>query len=167
MDGKIISTLLLFGLGVCWAVGEYGATVRAAENFKIVDGDSLERGAERIRILNIDAPEYTQRCYDANNWKYMCGIKATEHLKTLMSGAVRCERNGEDRYGRSLAVCYRADGTDIGRQMVRNGWAVAYGDAYRRDEEYARQYRKGIWQGKFMRPELFRAMRKSRKSPRK
>lgn len=167
MNRNIVMILFLLGTGICWAVGEYDGAVWAAENLKVVDGDSLENGEERIRILNIDAPEYKQFCYNAAGDKYMCGQKALEYMRYLVKDGVRCEKRDTDRYGRSLSECYQNDGTDVGRQMVLSGWAVAYGDAYLPEEAEARKHKRGIWQGRFMRPELFRALQKSRKSSRK
>lgn len=167
MSRNIVMMLFLLGTGICWAVGEYDGAVWAAENLKVVDGDSLENGEERIRILNIDAPEFLQKCYDANGWKYRCGFEAGQALRKLTAGGVVCHGKDKDRYGRVLAECYRPDGLNIGREMVLRGWAVAYGDAYLPEEEEARKHKRGIWQGRFMRPELFRALQKSRKSPRK
>ena len=45
--------------------------------------------------------------------------------------------------------------------MVALGWAVAYkrySTDYVTDEILAKKSKKGIWQGRFMRPELFRAL---------
>lgn len=39
----------------------------AAETFRVVDGDSLERGGERIRLLDIDAPEFLQNVMTATD----------------------------------------------------------------------------------------------------
>ena len=49
--------------------------------------------------------------------------------------------------------------------MVRNGWALRYRTSkYREDEQYAKQHLLGMWQGKFMRPALQRALyRKNKK----
>ena len=38
---------------------------------------------------------------------------------------VRCEAQGTDRYGRTIATC-SVQGEDIEAWMVLNGWALAY-----------------------------------------
>ena len=111
----------MLGKFLLYAFFAMASVAKAAENFNVVDGDSLEAGSERLRLMNIDAPEFFQKCYDASGWKYLCGFEATEHLKRLMQGQVRCERYGKDRYGRSLVECWRADGMNIGQEMVRSG----------------------------------------------
>ena len=44
-----------------------------AKYVKVVDGDSLEIDGRRVRLIDIDAPEYKQYCFDANREKYYCG----------------------------------------------------------------------------------------------
>ena len=48
--------------------------------------------------------------------------------------------------------------------MVLNGWAVSYGDKYSEDEIIAKKMKRGIWQGNFMRPELYRALQKKKEN---
>lgn len=130
--------------------------------YRVVDGDSLEKGEVRIRLIGIDAPEYLQDCHDKNNEKYRCGIKATEYLQSLMHGQIKCEHKGKDRYGRYLSECFNSGGININRQMVISGWAIAYGDDYAEEEKVAKNSKAGVWQGKFMRPELFRALNRTK-----
>jgi endonuclease YncB( thermonuclease family) len=68
-----------------------------------------------------------------------------------------------DRYGRTVAVC-RAGDTDLNRQMVLDGWALAYRQHEHRyvgNEATARANRRGLWQGRFERPGDWRAMYRS------
>ncbi|MCQ2741419.1 MAG: thermonuclease family protein [Alphaproteobacteria bacterium] len=129
-----------------------------ALEYHVVDGDSLEYGTERIRLNGIDAPEYFQSCKDQKGNDYSCGIAAKNHLAELVANGISCTEQGTDKYGRSLQECFLSDGTDINKEMVASGWAVAYGDKYKKEETQAKQARKGIWKGKFMRPELYRAL---------
>lgn len=153
---------------ILWfVVAFFSASCCFASDYSVVDGDSLEKGRERLRILDIDAPEFLQKCADASNWKYRCGYESGQYLRQLMVGNVVCEAKGKDRYGRTLADCYRADGLNIGREMVLQGWAVAYSDRYQKEERAAKAAKRGIWQGKFMRPELYRALQKRTESRRK
>ncbi len=154
---RFVWVVLLLGVSVCQAAG----------GFVVVDGDSLEYQGERIRILDIDAPEFLQKCYDGSGWQYRCGFEAKEYLRKLVSGNVRCERFGKDRYGRSLMDCYTANGVNVGSEMVRQGQAVAYSDRYQKEEREAKAAKRGIWQGKFMRPELYRALKKSHETLKK
>ena len=51
----------------------------------------------------------------------------------------------------------RLTGVDLSADMIRLGWAVANGDAYRSEEGEAELTRRGIWQGAFERPADWRA----------
>jgi endonuclease YncB( thermonuclease family) len=74
----------------------------------IIDGDTLAIGTERIRLLNIDAPEsFRSRC----ERELVMGLKAKERLAALArSGPLEIERHGHDRYRRTLARVYAAKG---------------------------------------------------------
>lgn len=122
----------------------------------IHDGDTLTVDGQRVRLRGIDAPEYGQSCEAAGS-AYPCGRQARTFLAGLTKGkSVACRGWERDIYDRLLGVCtVGAPPLDINREMVRRGWAVAYGD-YRADEELARNARLGLWQGDFERPRDWR-----------
>jgi endonuclease YncB( thermonuclease family) len=69
----------------------------------------------------IAAPDPQQLCDDG----YPAGQEAIKALLGLMKGRkIACDFNGRDPSGRTLAVC-RANGRDLGEQMVRDGAAWA------------------------------------------
>jgi endonuclease YncB( thermonuclease family) len=71
---------------------------------------------------------------------------------------VRCEGNRRDRYGRPLVHCWVGD-LDLGREIVRLGWAVSeFGKEYRQDEEIAHAAQLGAWAGTFERPRDWRKL---------
>lgn len=119
------------------------------------DGDSLTLGKERVRMRGIDAPEYNQTCAK-DGATYPCGRRSREALTRLIAGrTVVCRGSDRDRYGRLLGRC-SAGGTDLNREQVRAGWAVAYGD-YEDEEAAARAAGIGLWAGDFERPRDWRA----------
>lgn len=135
--------------------------VSGVQEVTVLDGDSLILNGREIRLSGIDAPEYKQMCEDRHHRKYDCGQEAKQYLTALTSGRrLECRRIETDRYKREVAVCL-ADGEELNREMVLAGWAVAY-DRYTQDyvqaEQDARKAKRGLWQGKFMKPELFRAL---------
>lgn len=107
-----------------------------------VDGDTLKLAGQTYRLDQIDAPETAQTC-----GPYAAGREATKALSGLMQGrAVACEHVTYDRYGRSVAIC-RADGRDMGADMVRQGhaWAfLRYGRRYVGLEDQARREGLGV-----------------------
>ena len=124
----------------------------------VADGDSLTLDGVRVRLRGIDAPESVQSCTLAG-MSHPCGREAREHLVHLIGGRpVTCTWGREDRYGRRLGRC-RAGETDLNAEMVRSGWAVAYG-GYEREEADARAHRRGLWSSDFAWPEDFRRARR-------
>lgn len=124
-----------------------------------VDGDTLDIGDERIRLIGIDAPEDGQTCQAAGE-EWRCGDAATATLATMIGMAeVRCEVYGRDRYQRALAVCYAGE-VDLNGAMVRSGSALAWypehsavaGPSYAAEQATAKAARAGMWRGEFTPP---------------
>lgn len=124
---------------------------------RVADGDSLVMDGRRLRLRGIDAPELGQTC-SRNGTEYACGREARDALAALIDGrVVTCRGWEQDRYGRLLVHC-QAGEFDLNAEMVRAGWAIAYGD-YLAQEADARQAARGLWAGSFDRPSDWRVMR--------
>jgi endonuclease YncB( thermonuclease family) len=126
---------------------------------RVVDGDTIDVGGQRVRLWGIDAPESRQQC-DRDGQAYACGRAATEYLRTLIGDArVDCEPRTHDRYRRVVARCF-VHGEDVSAAMVRAGWAMAfvrYSRDYVGDEQQARAAHSGMWAGSFQPPWDWRA----------
>jgi endonuclease YncB( thermonuclease family) len=122
---------------------------------RIVDGDTVQIDATKIRLSGIDAPETDQVCLDPAGEKWACGVTARDELIEHAGGKVwTCHISGTDQYRRSLAACEVA-GEDVQQWMVRSGWAlsfVRYSHVYDVDESIARGARSGLWAGAFIAP---------------
>ncbi|WP_202393065.1 thermonuclease family protein [Alteraurantiacibacter buctensis] len=91
------------------------------------DGDTLNCGGERVRLLGIDAPDL-HGCRQGRQCVVGDGEAARQAIARLIGGAaLRIGRVGHDSYGRTLAVVY-ADGANASCAMIAAGHAV-----YRRD----------------------------------
>jgi endonuclease YncB( thermonuclease family) len=122
---------------------------------RVLDGDSIEISGARIRLQGIDAPESDQTCADARGQTWPCGKAAAQELRRHIGAReLRCEPRGLDRYHRILAICFVPDGSDVNAWMVRQGWALAYGDGsnYRSAQHEAEAAKRGIWVGAFVSP---------------
>lgn len=135
--------------------------VWADKQVYVVDGDSLKLGNKNIRLAYIDAPEYYQTCKNADGKEYDCGIKARENLINLVKlGALDCKIIGKDIYKRDMSECFVGN-VNVNLEMVKSGWAVVYrsqNETYLKAQEYAKSAKLGIWQGKYMKPELYRIL---------
>ena len=138
----------------------YGKTIYGKA--KIIDGDTIHIGNNKIRLHAIDAPETKQRC-TKNGKKWNCGLESTRFLKNLIGNdEIECKTKGQDRYKRYIGVCYK-DKIDLNSKMVINGWAIAYryySTDYVTEEEIAKSKKIGIWYGEFEDPYLFRKRNK-------
>ena len=139
---------------------------------RIVDGDTIHINEYKIRLEGIDAPEIKQKCKKEklkissiigftfyNN--YNCGEVSKEKLKVKIDRSkIKCISSSKDRYERYLAKCFK-DKINLNRWMVRNGHAVAYkrySKEFLTDEDFAKENKLGLWQGKFLRPEKWRKL---------
>jgi len=120
----------------------------------VLDGDTLQIGAERIRLHGIDAPERRQTC-SVRGEPWDCGAEATRALVAFIADRrVACTATDTDRYGRTVAVC-RSGGADLNAWMVAQGWALAYrryAVDYVHQEAAAQAARRGVWRGEFVAP---------------
>ena len=139
---------------------------------KIVDGDTVHINDNKFRLEGIDAPEMRQQCKKVSlkisfiigftfYKDYSCGKVSKEKLINKISGSeIKCIFTTKDRYKRYIATCYK-EKTNLNQWMVRNGYAIAYrrySKKYVSDEDFAKEKKLGLWQGKFMNPEKWRKL---------
>lgn len=117
------------GLGA-WAIngavaGEAGECI-----LSVHDGDGIRLcSGERIRIANIDAPEMSgsPKCEDRRRSYAWCdfalGVRSRDALRAFVrTGPVALQRQGADRYGRTLANV-SVNGKDAGSHLIGLGLA--------------------------------------------
>mmetsp|Transcript_29004 Transcript_29004/g.78103 ORF Transcript_29004/g.78103 Transcript_29004/m.78103 type:complete len:318 (-) Transcript_29004:488-1441(-) len=137
---------------------------------RVVDGDTLYIGEEKIRLYGVDAPEKGQQCNDKFGNPYACGLISKDKLlQKVGTKPVTCEPRQRDQYQRTIAIC-SLDGPipeDLNGWMVQNGLAVAYRE-YSKDyiptEEAAQRAHKGIWDGTFQYPADWRKAERAKGS---
>ena len=129
-----------------------------ADNFRVIDGDTIVLNGEKIRFSGIDAPELKQTC-NRKGQIIHCGILAKEALlKKTKNKITTCIREGKDVYDRFLAECF-VSGKSLSRYLVRNGYAFAYrkySKKFIKDEEFAKVNKLGMWAMTFQYPWDFR-----------
>jgi len=139
---------------------------------KIVDGDTVYINNYKIRLEGIDAPEMKQKCKKEKlkissiigytfYEDYYCGKHSKESLAAKVKRSkIKCISFTKDRYKRYLAKCFKGK-INLNQWMVRNGYAVAYrrySKEYIPDEDFAKENKLGLWQGKFLNPEKWRKL---------
>lgn len=116
---------------------------------RVTDGDTFAcADGRRVRLLLIDAPELSQPPF---------GHRARLELAALLplDSRVRLELDvqRQDRYGRTLAYVWLADGRMANAEMVRSGYAlvsvyppnVQHVERMRAAADSARADRRGLW----------------------
>ncbi len=111
---------------------------------RVVDGDTLRLGEERVRLIGIDTPERGECFAD----------RATERLRELAGRRVRLVYDEErtDRYGRTLAYVFAGD-VHVNAALLREGLAEPlvvrpndrYADTFARLARRARGAGRGMW----------------------
>ncbi len=158
-SGNIFGWTLVLALA-----GGPGAGARAADEVRVITGDTLELGGVAYRLAGIVAPDLDQTC----RWKartIKCGAIARTAMMDLVAGAtvvcrpvngpVNGDQSGTDDGGTARLAACRADGFDIGSNMVHTGWALAAPgpeSPYRAVEAKARAAGRGLWRGEFVKP---------------
>ena len=148
---KFISSFLILFI----AIANLAVASSLEGRVTVIDGDTLEMHGKRIRLHGIDAPESGQTCRSQSGKTYRCGQLATIQMAQYTKRkTIRCNVRDTDRYGRLVAVCF-ADGQDINKRIVRDGFALAY-RRFSRDyvaaERNAKRDKVGMWQGAFIKP---------------
>jgi endonuclease YncB( thermonuclease family) len=146
--------LLIFAALVA-TIGQASAGTIAGRA-SVIDADTLEIHGERIRLLDIDAPESRQPCIRPDGSEWRCGQQAALAVADWLGARpVICETTKRDRYHRWLAACTVA-GETLAVWIAASGWGVPYRDCaceeVRAASEYAKLHRRGIWSGSFAAP---------------
>lgn len=69
----------------------------------VIDGDSLEIDATRIRLWGVDAPENDQLCRADDGIQYPCGARSATELANFIAGRpINCVPVSLDQSGRHL-----------------------------------------------------------------
>ncbi len=127
---------------------------------KVIDGDTIKIGNEKIRFAGIDAPELNQNCLK-NKKKILCGVLSKQALeKKIGKEKPKCVVEGKDRYKRKIAECF-VNGESLSKFLVINGYAFAYrkySKKFINDEIYAKNNKLGLWSMKFIFPWEFRKL---------
>jgi endonuclease YncB( thermonuclease family) len=83
---------------------------------RVVDGDTLVVGTTRVRLKGVDAAE---RGTDL-------GEAARIVMETIVGGGpLTCRLTGEKTWRREVGFCFTSDGTDINREIIEQGAALA------------------------------------------
>jgi endonuclease YncB( thermonuclease family) len=119
---KALPGLWFIMVAVVWLVLEEPGHADITEVASVIDADTIEIHAERIRLYGIDAPESCQTCEDASGRTWRCGQRAALALQDLIGRrTVSCQERDIDRYGRIVASVTSSTSTSASGSWAR-GW---------------------------------------------
>ena len=90
---------------------------------KVIDGDTLRCGEERIRLLGIDAPELPGHCRNGRNCAPGDPVASSHNLQKALNARMTIWRMGTDRYGRTLALI-ESGGRDLACHQLMGDHAI-------------------------------------------
>jgi len=128
--GKPLTVCLILVIAliqVLWGCTVQGRVpVREARVAEVVDGDTviLDNG-QKVRLLGIDAPELEREGEPAQFLAHKAKAVLTDLARGKRVG-LEYDRLRYDRYGRILAFLVLPDGTNLSRELVRQGLAHVY-----------------------------------------
>jgi endonuclease YncB( thermonuclease family) len=114
-----------------------------------------------VYLVGVDSVEQGQTCtIDRRTWD--CWAAAMRQLDTILSeGVVTCESVvGPDARQQIIAFC-TVNGEDVGERFVRSGFGLSLVRETSRYEDVqaeAQSARRGLWQGEFAPPMVWRAL---------
>lgn len=115
-------------LALAMSAGLFGAArdgIVDAGQLRVIDGDTVALGGERIRLDGIDAPELSARGGCIKSMRAGAAAKAAAEKLLQPGHAVRIVRTGQDDLGRTLARI-AVNGRDLGETLIRAGLAVRW-----------------------------------------
>ena len=161
---RLLAATALFAV-TCYPAAARAQHATITGTARIVDGDTLDVGAVRVRLHGIDAPEAGQTCEGADGRRWQCGTEVMNRLAELAEGkTVECDALDRDPYGRIIARCRRGS-IDLNGTMIDEGlaWAfLRFSTDFADREAAARAARIGIWQGEAEPPWDYRENRWAR-----
>lgn len=125
---------------------------------KVIDGDTIDvlidGNKEAVRFIGIDTPEL----HDPRGGVQCFAKEAKDKAEILLAGKqVRLDadptQGDRDKYSRLLRYVFLADGTNVNKLLIRDGYAheytyripYAYQVEFKRVEREAMEQKRGLW----------------------
>jgi endonuclease YncB( thermonuclease family) len=139
-------------LAILAALALVTSPVSAQRVDRVIDGDTVAiAGVGSVRLIGVDSPETVDPRQPVQDF----GREAAAFLRGLIGGKVvrlEFEQQRRDKYQRTLAYLYLADGTFVNAEIVKQGYGHAYTqypfrhmEQFRALERAARTDRRGLW----------------------
>ncbi len=157
--GAVLSAGLVAG-AVMLAFGSSGVSGRDHQNFRVIDGDTVQVGDTSFDLFGIDTPELGQVCFNGSA-PWHCGLDAAGALhRRIAFDPPDCHRAPTlaVKGGPRQIIC-NTGGTPAAIILLEEGYAMALENApenYKKAQEQARRASLGLWRGEFVLPAKWR-----------
>lgn len=124
---------------------------------RVIDGDTIVVSPnEKVRLIGVDTPETVHpkkaiACFGQEAKQFTRNAVEGKTIRLVLD-KVNTKRQHKDRYRRTLAYAYLADGTLLNRELIRQGYAHVYTRfpfghlvEFRELERTARANSMGLW----------------------
>ncbi|MEQ9345512.1 MAG: thermonuclease family protein [Thalassospira sp.] len=156
MKKLLILLSLALGLNAIESQMNHANAAPGAAGFPdVVEGDKLRFGNMIVELFGIRAPKPGMICR-AGNVEFKCGAAATQALDRIIDNyAIKCQQVSDVQLFPMLTEC-TIGRNDLNRLILRAGWAMVdmvscdshpSCETYLRDQDFAKENRKGIWMG--------------------
>lgn len=124
---------------------------------RVVDGDTLVLAPnEKVRLIGVDTPETVHpkkavQCFGKDAKAFARSLLENQTVRLVFDERYTKQKH-KDKFGRTLAYIYLADGRMVNAELIRQGYAHAYTRfpfrylaEFRDLERGARQTGTGLW----------------------
>ncbi|ANL12010.1 MULTISPECIES: thermonuclease family protein [unclassified Rhizobium] len=109
----------------------FSAAACSPQQVIVIDGDTIVVQGEHIRLEGINAPELKGKCREES----VRALRSRSRLMQLLAaGTVEIERDGFDKYRRTLAFV-AVDGVAVGDVLMKEGLARKWVQQYSGQQE--------------------------------
>ncbi len=142
-----------------------GAASADGSDVRLLADNTFELQGAKVALFGVSVPRATEKCaVDGKPWP--CGAAATLRLNKLIKNSSLSCIPVLELDSVSLVSCSASD-SDLGRQLVEEGMALAVTDdsIYAEAESRAKKNQLGIWRGEFEPPDAWRQYSDSTLNP--
>jgi micrococcal nuclease len=156
-----IGTLVMLVIAIAITLQEPPVSLSPSVNAqvtRVIDGDTLVVDIEgeemKVRLIGVNTPETVDPRRPVECFGAEASAQAHELLENQSIVLISDDTQGDvDKYDRLLRYVELNDGTDVGRELISQGYAYeyTYDDPYARQSDYrlaqqeAEQAGRGLW----------------------
>ena len=125
-----------------------------------LEGDLVSINGNAVKLWGIDAPDLGQTCFSKFGQSFDCALASKNALATYIGQSqITCYIRGKNSHGQQIGTC-GVGGADLAALMIRDGYAMSFRGLnvhYDRLQAFAQARKRGLWDGRFEAPWIWRS----------